>query len=444
MFEDILYGLEPYYRDHTLHSLWTYFLGEYIMRTHLPNVHEELNWYIYNDIEREHNESLREERKALYPRELLAQAEKEETEIRDYVYDNRDAVWCVTALCHDLGYSLSKIDALNLRVREVLDFFDLTNFRQIGYALEVEDQYIISQFLELMALEIRLVPPVYQNSIVRDSTVNPTVIMKSYRDDSTYWRLCRAMEEKRHGILSAYLIYKILGLFSNSSIRGPAEEWGLEYDEVRNNLIYGGILFAITQHDFKYSQLSQMSSFADLLIFVDEIEEFSRYGRTLLSRKYHDTTANVQIGIEPSRKHLSEIDQGDEIKLTIRYRAAEHLRSLDEFCKFFIRKAKRLCEVYTFGKEDRDNYVVDLESGTRKFCSIESLLMEVYDESKSISIFLNKDHDQDKLRIPSTASHDDGHRITCIDDRIIVHLNGDEIIVEKFLENEFDLPGGSL
>ena len=25
-FEDILYGLEPYYRDHTLHSLWVYYL----------------------------------------------------------------------------------------------------------------------------------------------------------------------------------------------------------------------------------------------------------------------------------------------------------------------------------------------------------------------------------------------------------------------------------
>ena len=27
-FEDLLYGLEPYYRDHTLHSLWVYLLGD--------------------------------------------------------------------------------------------------------------------------------------------------------------------------------------------------------------------------------------------------------------------------------------------------------------------------------------------------------------------------------------------------------------------------------
>jgi len=27
-FEDILYGLESFYRDHTLHSLWVYLIGE--------------------------------------------------------------------------------------------------------------------------------------------------------------------------------------------------------------------------------------------------------------------------------------------------------------------------------------------------------------------------------------------------------------------------------
>lgn len=52
-FEDILYGLEEYYRDHTLHSLWVYLIGEYILREHLPNIHDDLNWLLYNDIEAE-------------------------------------------------------------------------------------------------------------------------------------------------------------------------------------------------------------------------------------------------------------------------------------------------------------------------------------------------------------------------------------------------------
>ena len=42
-FEEILYGLEPYYRDHTLHSLWVYFIGEHILRDHLPEKQNSLN-----------------------------------------------------------------------------------------------------------------------------------------------------------------------------------------------------------------------------------------------------------------------------------------------------------------------------------------------------------------------------------------------------------------
>ena len=32
-FEALLYGTDDYYRDHTLHSLWVYFLGKFFHRT---------------------------------------------------------------------------------------------------------------------------------------------------------------------------------------------------------------------------------------------------------------------------------------------------------------------------------------------------------------------------------------------------------------------------
>ena len=38
-FEDLLYGVDDYYRDHMIHSLWVYFIGEHIMRKHLPEIH---------------------------------------------------------------------------------------------------------------------------------------------------------------------------------------------------------------------------------------------------------------------------------------------------------------------------------------------------------------------------------------------------------------------
>jgi len=110
-FEDLLYGLEPYYRDHTLHVLWVYFIGEFILRDHLPDVRDNPNWYLYNDIERSASE---------YSASLRKKAKDSEAKFSNEIGEMKDAVWCVTALCHDLGYSLAKLDKLNDKARNVL------------------------------------------------------------------------------------------------------------------------------------------------------------------------------------------------------------------------------------------------------------------------------------------------------------------------------------
>ncbi|MFV2016039.1 MAG: hypothetical protein ACC656_11455, partial [Candidatus Heimdallarchaeota archaeon] len=211
-FEDLLYGLETYYRDHTLHSLWVYFLGEHLMRDHLPEVHTNLDWHLYNTIEKDEEG---------HTQSLIKHSRKIAESLVERVNSKKDAIWCMMALCHDLGYSLAKLDKLNEKVQAVLTFMDLPEFRRLGYSLDLEHQFIISEFLMLMAMEIYLVP----------STDGKDVLIKGFRDDETYWRLCRALERKEHGILSAYLLYKNLGIFADTWVRGPAEVWGFDEEE---------------------------------------------------------------------------------------------------------------------------------------------------------------------------------------------------------------------
>jgi len=359
-FEDILYGLEPYYRDHTLHSLWVYLIGEYILRELLPHIHDDLNWYLFNDIEKE---------KSFYSTVLLKEAIKKEKEICKEVTKHKDAIWCLMALCHDLGYSLSQLNMLNEKVKNVLRFFDLPNFRHIGYSLDIEHQYIASQFLDLMAMDVRIVP----------SSDKKDVLIKCYRDDSTYWRLCRGFEKKQHGILSSYLIYKILGIFAEAWVRGTAEEWGLEDEEAKENIIRGDILFAIAQHEFDFAHLNQLSSLADILILADELEEFSRYGREMISRKYHDTTADTAINFKPNNPK-----QGKDVEIYITYEVAKH-HSLNDFFK---RKAQRLCRMYS----------LEQEQGRDKYCTIKSLKMIAVGgkEEKKLSFNLFRDSSKNK------------------------------------------------
>lgn len=315
-FEDLLYGLESYYRDHTLHSLWVYLVGEFIMRTCLKDKSSKLNWYLFNDLERD--VALKE---ASYPISLVEAARIKKDGLESKVNQKRDAIWCLMALCHDLGYSLSKLDRLNDRVKDVLEFIELPNFRGIGYSLDVEHQYNVTQLLDLMALDVRIVPvsgyskkEVKKKEDEKDSQYkarllkakDDDLLIKCYKDDSTYWRLCRAIEQKQHGILSSYLIYKMLGIFADTWVRGPAEEWGIEKGEAIDTIIRGDILFAIAQHEFEFAHMSELSSLADILVLADELEEFSRLGRDLLTRHYRGTMAKSQVGFNPVKLKNSE------------------------------------------------------------------------------------------------------------------------------------------
>ncbi len=355
-FEDLLYGLEPYYRDHTLHSIWVYFVGEHILRDFLPDVHGNLNWYVYNDIERD---------KSDYSDRLLKDARQKEKELYKKVNERRDAVWCLISLCHDLGYSVSKLDKLNEKVKDVLKYFDIPDFQHVGYSLDIEHQFIVSQFLELMAMEVRIVPSIDMKDIR----------IRCYRDDTIYWRLCRGFEKKQHGILSSYLIYKILGIFADASVRGVAEEWGFEDPEAIDNIILGDILFAIAQHEFDFAHLSQLSSLADILILADEIEEFSRYGRPLSSRKYYDTIADVGINFNKAK-------QGKDIEIEIIYEvvAPHPLRD------FFKRKAESLCKMYSLRQQDANvNNAISY--------TIKSINMIAEQKDEKLSLHLNRDAD---------------------------------------------------
>lgn len=402
-FEDLLYGLEPYYRDHTLHSLWVYLTGDYILRDLLPTVYNDINWYLFNDIRAESTS---------YSGKLLEESEKIEARLCKTVNEKKDAIWCIIALCHDLGYSLAKLRKLNEKAENVLKFFEVSEFRKVGYSLDLEHQYIVSQFLELMAMDVRIVP----------SADKKEALTKCYRDDSTYWRLCRAFEKRQHGILSSYLIYKILGIFADTSVRGPAEEWGLEDDEAYDNIVRGDILFAIAQHEFDFAHLSQASSLADILVLADEIEEFSRFGRQMLSREYHDTMAEVGVAFKKA---------GDgRIRIEVEYDVAKH-RELGDF---FVRKAERLCRMYSLSEEENTKR-------NDRFMEIESFSLTARKGAESARVVLNRGSGTIEGHLPATringrSLQQGSYALECIDDKMYhPTAGGERISLREWFKN---------
>lgn len=432
-FEDLLYGLEKYYRDHTLHSLWVYLLGEYILRELIPDIHNNLNWYLYNDIEKE-------QKRWGYPEKLVKFAkEQKEKKLIEKVNKHRDAIWCVIALCHDLGYSLEKLVNLNEKVLDVLKFFDIPDLKQVGYSLDIEHQYLMAQFLEIMAMDVRIVPS--ENYREDEVALQERLLVKCYRDDATYWQLCRAMEKKQHGILSSYLIFKILSMFAEAYVRGPGEEWGLDDDEAIENIIRGDILFAIAQHTFDFAYLDEMSSLADVLILADDLEEFSRLGRDMLSREYRDTTAEANIKFKPEKPK-----QGDNIEIEIDYKVDKDL-DLEKIYMFFERKTRELCRMYSLG-QDTNGEMSGIGKKTRsrkkteKYNKISDIKMNVKSDNVELFFLLSSDSEKMFALLPATkieAKEYTGgkHKVKCYEDDVLVVDVGDEdITLAKWLRIE--------
>ena len=406
-FEDLLYGMSRYYRDHTLHSLWVYFLGEYILRDHLlDDVYLDLVWYVHNSIVSD---------PSYYPSKLIGIAKDKEKELLINVNKKKDAVWCLTALCHDLGYSLSQLQGLNERVEKVLKYFDLPGFTRIGYSFEVEHQYLASQFLDLTVGEIWIVP----------SPDNKEVLIKNFRNDPDYWRLCRALEKRQHGVYSSFIIYKLLDIFAEVWVRDPAEPWGLDEAEAVGNLIRSNILFAIAQHEFEFAHLSTMGSLADILVLADELEEFSRFGRQLSARKYNDTMAVVSISFKP---HKTTRRRNLDINIT--YEVAKECNPKE----FYVRKAKKLCRKYSLSEKD------DGSRGSAQYM-IGNIKMVVKKDGREFSFCLSSDPAKTEGQLPEakTGAYPAGtYCLLCHDDKIVVSTKDGGIALEEWFGPEVE------
>ena len=399
-FEDLLYGMSRRYRDHTLHSLWVYFIGEHIMRDLLPDVYQDLDWYVWNNVLREASS---------YPFKLLDKARDIEKKLLGKANERKDSIWCLTALCHDLGYSLSQLQGLNESVEKVLKYFDLPGFTRIGYSFQVEQHYLTSQFLDLTVGEVWIVP----------SPDSKEVLIKNFRSDADYWRLCRALEKRQHGVYSSFIIYKLLDVFADVGVRDPAEPWGLELEEAVDNLLRGNILFAIAQHEFPFAHLNTMGSLADILVLADELEEFSRFGRQLLARQYTDTMAEVSISFKPRKTTRRR-----NIDIDISYEVA---KDYDEE-EFYIRKAKKLSRKYSLAVSD--------EIPRRPAqCAIANIKMVVKKGGREFSFCLSSDPAKTEGQLPEarTGGYPAGtYPLSCHDGKIMVSTKDRDITLEQW------------
>jgi hypothetical protein len=335
-FEELIFASDSFYRDHTLHSLWVYFLGEYLynspefspifgnFHTSLKQTAEQADFIAdlkYNHIFGEFTALLKK--------------------VKDILNFN-DSIRCVIALTHDLGYPLKKVSKINQSISTILPYFAISKFGEFSFQYDNIQQFYIENLLELLSSDIEFYIETGDVSFEEEQLIKePNELIgrvltkiatqtdlgeeelaqfKDYFDNisdreihiwrkifsgttklsksiSKLMRYATDFEEYQHGIMSAYLLTKLLNSFSNIKL-----EYSNPSDITFNNLeiaqIYAKlrIMQAIADHTSPGFQITSFDNYSAILVLVDEIEEFSRISRANQFRQFINEFCKTEIG----------------------------------------------------------------------------------------------------------------------------------------------------
>ncbi len=327
-FEGLIFASDPYYRDHTLHSFWVYFLGEYLIKKEdFKKLFEE-----YHQDARCHK-----------MRDIFLNIELNETNVYRY-YDERinslkkydDSARCIIALTHDLGYPLVKIKKINKKISKILPFFSIETFEEFKFQYGNNKNIYVETFLDILSSPVYIsteeicyddkqkevlgkINEVSRTAFGSEDYKEALKVLKEsfdklgeskvdfqnsqrrsfyhFEDKQTFMRYARDFEHYEHGIMSAYLIIKNFEAFSSISPR--SSKIGKIAESINPlNDVKLDILIAISNHTSKgysISKLHGLSKWCDFLILVDEIEEFSRLTRAGKNRSFEEQLCKTKI-----------------------------------------------------------------------------------------------------------------------------------------------------
>ena len=349
-FEELIFASDSFYRDHTLHCIWVYFLGEYLKRR------EEFD-DLFIDMEATPNtvHALSELFKygkffdSAYSKDLEKFKDIESMLQSQFAKD--ESVRCISALTHDLGYPLKKIEKINKSIKKVLPFFSINHFADFSFEYGNIQQEFAKNFIDFISRNYEIVfgisehpderlPEIFgrimminKNGVPYDvdrkalaelTEEEKTILLKStyYSQNFPapiskqlgYWN---DFEEYRHGIMSAFLLCKNVRAFQSIDYNAIKDDFRYkDAEDFAQIIAVQTILTSITDHTSEQFRIQFLDG-DSFLTFVDEIEEFSRISRASQNREYVeefcDTALSMEDGwlnivFEFNNKHLDNLD----------------------------------------------------------------------------------------------------------------------------------------
>lgn len=320
-FEELIFASDSFYRDHTLHCLWVYFLGEYIARrSEFDSIFESTrsankSYMVLGEVSKELQFFSAEEQRTLdmIIKEALKSAKMEES------------VRCIAAITHDLGYPLKKIEKINKSIRKVLPYYGINSFTDFNFEYGNIQKDFVDSFIDFISRRYFVNFKGFENygdlftrifniddygnlrSIRHDEIAKLTdeereLLKGSIKLDNSFIPSFRYkalynndFENYQHGIMSAFLLMKNLEAFQDIDYNPRTDRMSIA-NSSKTLAIYT-ILTTITDHTCDGYRIHTIDD-DSFLTFVDELEEFSRISRASQNREYVEEFCDSAIYME--------------------------------------------------------------------------------------------------------------------------------------------------
>lgn len=300
-FESLFYGANEYYRDHVSHMFKVFLLGEFLIKEKL--LFKSINIGDADLKDKPSDDS------------LISDSEKE-------------AMWCIISLTHDLGYGIGVIPEINKKTREMLHHFGNFNPRDLSYTFPSQPLYnYIIQFIS-SKIEKR-----------DDKFINH--IQSKY-----YLKFSGSLEQTNHGIISCILLMRNLVYFLESDYTLDPNK-PLTKEEAKHFLIRRSILRSIASHDCEDIYYLKIPDFAFLLTIFDEMQE---WGRPKLSDLFEKTP---EMNLTINKFDEKFVDYTINLKYTDldeEQKEKEHKNAL----KYFKRKCEKIRRILRSAVDGKD------------------------------------------------------------------------------------------
>jgi hypothetical protein len=186
--------------------------------------------------------------------DILFDAESEENPISP---SEKEAMWCIISLTHDLGYGISVIPEINKKTREMLHQFGNFNPRDLAYTFPSQPLY--DYIIQFISSKIEKIDGKYINHI----------------QSKYYLKFSGSLEKTNHGIISCIVLMRNLVYFLESDFTLDHNK-PLDQDDAKHFLIRRTILRSIASHDCEDIYYLKVPDFPFLLAIFDEMQEWGR------------------------------------------------------------------------------------------------------------------------------------------------------------------------